>query len=178
MIATIIAIIIALATTVWAFIERAAKKLLNEALEGMKVNDAIVQTELSRAKATIEEEKALLAYERKKSADLAKNQCTCPEKAPEMVTKSAVISVSEMDVTGLVDVTDEFKIGEDERVVFFEFYKDKSAPKEIRWRLKAKNNKVLADSGEGYGTKQNLKKALGVMLNAIKKVELKSKWKS
>lgn len=174
MIATIIAIIIALATTVWAFIERAAKKLLNEAVEGMKVNESILQKELGRANHTIEEERVLLAYERKKNAELTAKLA----KEPEMPTKSAAVDVSEMDVTGLVDVTESFQIGDDERVVYFEFYKDKNASREIRWRLKAKNNKVLADSGEGYGTKQNLKKALGVMLNAIKKGELKSKWRA
>lgn len=173
MITTIIAIIIALATTVWAFIERAAKKLLNETLEGMKVNESILQKELGRADKMMEEEKALLAYERKKNAELTAKLT----KEPEIPTKSAAVDVSEVDVTGLVDVTESFQIGDEERVVYFEFYKDKSTPKEIRWRLKAKNNKVLADSGEGYGTKQNLKKALGVMLNAIKKGELKSKWR-
>jgi uncharacterized protein YegP (UPF0339 family) len=83
-----------------------------------------------------------------------------------------------LDIAGLVDGSEQFKLGEDERAVYFEFYKDSRAPKELRWRLKAKNNKILADSGEGYGTKQNLKKALGVMLNAITNKEFKSKWKS
>ncbi len=143
----------------------------------MKLDSVVMSKELKSTKFLLEEERALLAQEKRKMETLKATPCECPHTAP-MVEKMAVAAPDEFDVTGLVDVTDEFKIGDDERVVFFEFYKDKNAPREIRWRLKAKNNKVLADSGEGYGSKQNLKKALGVMLSAIKKGELKSKWRS
>lgn len=34
----------------------------------------------------------------------------------------------------------------------FEVYQDKAG--EWRWRLKAENNKIVADSGEGYNSKQ------------------------
>lgn len=33
----------------------------------------------------------------------------------------------------------------------FELYKDSAG--EYRWRLQARNNKIIADSGEGYSTK-------------------------
>ena len=81
------------------------------------------------------------------------------------------------NVADLVDVTEEYQLNEGERSVHFEFYRDDRRPKELRWRLKAKNNKILADSGEGYGTKQNFKKALEVMISAIMNGQFKSKWK-
>ena len=34
---------------------------------------------------------------------------------------------------------------------YFEVYKDRAG--EYRWRLKAPNHKIIADSGEGYNTK-------------------------
>ena len=176
--ATITSLIIALAAGIWAIIERYAKKLLNGKLEDLRLKEMAAQSELSRFKEMYEEEKMFLAIARKKIDELQKLQSQQEEGSQEMAVKSSTEENAELDVTGLVDVTDSFKIGEDERVVFFEFYKDKNAPREIRWRLKAKNNKVLADSGEGYGTKQNLKKALSVMLTAIKSGEFKSKWKS
>ncbi len=36
------------------------------------------------------------------------------------------------------------------------FYKDKAG--EFRWRLVAPNGEIIADSGEGYTTKQNCQK--------------------
>jgi uncharacterized protein YegP (UPF0339 family) len=35
----------------------------------------------------------------------------------------------------------------------FEIFKDKSG--EFRWRLKASNGKIIADSGEGYAAKED-----------------------
>jgi uncharacterized protein YegP (UPF0339 family) len=171
MIALIISIIAAIGASVWALFEREAKNLLSSKLETLTIDDKVIQTELSRMEALLEEEKALLAQERRKTAELTARLDA------EMMTKSAIADDT-LDIAGLVDVTEEFKMDGHDRVVFFEFYKDKSISKEIRWRLKAKNNKVIADSGEGYGTKQNLKKALGVMIQAIKSGEIKSRWKS
>jgi hypothetical protein len=34
---------------------------------------------------------------------------------------------------------------------YFEVYEDRAG--EFRWRLKAPNHKIIADSGEGYNTK-------------------------
>lgn len=35
----------------------------------------------------------------------------------------------------------------------FELYEDEDNPGQFRWRLQAENNKILADSAEGYTTK-------------------------
>lgn len=43
----------------------------------------------------------------------------------------------------------------------FEIYKDRSS--EYRWRLKAANNKIVADSGEGYVTKQSCKDGIDLV---------------
>lgn len=175
MITTIISIIVAVCAFVWAFIERHLRNLLKGSVEGLEMDNNTLQSKISRTEDLLDNEKMLLAQERRKTLSLEK--ALAEKQDAEMVVKSAVVE-GEVDVVGLVEVSEPFKMQGDERVVFFEFYKDKSASKEIRWRLKAKNNKVLADSGEGYGTKQNLKKALGVMLNAIKNDEVKSKWRS
>ena len=46
----------------------------------------------------------------------------------------------------------------------FHIYKD--AAGEWRWRLKAANGKVLADSGEGYNTKQACKDGIQLVKDA------------
>ena len=43
-------------------------------------------------------------------------------------------------------------------------YKDSSG--EWRWRLKAANGKVLADSGEGYNSKQACKDGIDLVKNS------------
>jgi len=61
------------------------------------------------------------------------------------------------------------------RKSFFEFFTD--ADGHYRWRFKAKNNKIVADSGEGYTTKQNLKKGLAALSDAITSGDYNIKWK-
>lgn len=43
----------------------------------------------------------------------------------------------------------------------FELYKDRAY--EYRWRLKADNGKIIADSGEGYTTKQNAEHGISLV---------------
>lgn len=43
----------------------------------------------------------------------------------------------------------------------FELYKDRSS--EFRWRLRADNGKIIADSGEGYTTKQNAEHGISLV---------------
>ena len=40
----------------------------------------------------------------------------------------------------------------------FELYKDKAG--EFRWRLRHENGQIIADSGEGYTTKDNAKNGI------------------
>jgi uncharacterized protein YegP (UPF0339 family) len=51
-----------------------------------------------------------------------------------------------------------------EKMPYFEFFLD--ANENFRWNFKGKNNKIIADSGEGYKAKQNLRKGLGVFLES------------
>lgn len=37
----------------------------------------------------------------------------------------------------------------------FEIYKDQNNPGEFRWRLRANNNEIIADSGESYRDKDD-----------------------
>jgi uncharacterized protein YegP (UPF0339 family) len=46
----------------------------------------------------------------------------------------------------------------------FHVYKD--ARGEWRWRLKAANGKIIADSGEGYKSKQACKEGIGLVKSA------------
>ena len=43
----------------------------------------------------------------------------------------------------------------------FFIYKD--AKNEFRWRLKADNNRIIADSAEGYNSKQHCKDAISLL---------------
>ena len=49
----------------------------------------------------------------------------------------------------------------------FEYYKDKKG--EWRWRLKAKNGAIIADSGEGYVRKEDCLKGLMLVKNIDRK---------
>lgn len=47
----------------------------------------------------------------------------------------------------------------------FEIYKD--AAGEYRWRLRAGNGKIMADSGEGYAERHNAVSAINAIKNAV-----------
>ena len=47
----------------------------------------------------------------------------------------------------------------------FEIYKDKKI--QWRWRLVAKNGKIVADGGEGYYMKYNVKRAIKAFVKNI-----------
>ena len=51
----------------------------------------------------------------------------------------------------------------------FEVFKDKKG--EFRWRLKANNHKVIADSGEGYKQKASCKHGIDLVKQLAKKAE-------
>jgi uncharacterized protein YegP (UPF0339 family) len=61
------------------------------------------------------------------------------------------------------------------RLPFFEIFTDEAG--HFRWRFKAKNNKIVADSGEGYTTKQNLKKGMKTFMDAIASGDFNTKYK-
>lgn len=45
--------------------------------------------------------------------------------------------------------------------MYFQIYLD--SKKEYRWRLKSSNGNTIADSGEGYTTKQNCKDGIDLL---------------
>lgn len=55
-------------------------------------------------------------------------------------------------------------------IAVFSIYRDKA--KEYRWRLKAANGKILADSGEGYAKKFNAVRALGRFRSVVADAKL------
>lgn len=52
----------------------------------------------------------------------------------------------------------------------FEIYKDASG--EWRWRLVAKNNRIVADSGEGYKRKSAVKKIVLKIIESVSRQEI------
>jgi uncharacterized protein YegP (UPF0339 family) len=56
-----------------------------------------------------------------------------------------------------------------------EYYKDKA--KEIRWRLKATNGRVMARSPDGYKTKEDAEKAVELVRKGVKNAEVVDKKK-
>jgi len=50
----------------------------------------------------------------------------------------------------------------------FEVYPDNSRPKKWRWRLNSENGRIVADSGQGYSTKQSC-------LDAVDRVKANTK---
>jgi uncharacterized protein YegP (UPF0339 family) len=88
-------------------------------------------------------------------------------------------SKAEVDVTPRPElifecIDDEKSSDMSVRKSFFEVFMD--AKGHYRWRFKAKNNKIVADSGEGYTTKQNLKKGIAAFLSAIKEEDYNVRW--
>ena len=47
----------------------------------------------------------------------------------------------------------------------FEIYKDTSG--DWRWRLRARNGRIVADSAEGYASKRNAKAAVAATMLAV-----------
>jgi len=54
----------------------------------------------------------------------------------------------------------------------FEIYQDKAA--EWRWRLKAHNGQIIADSAEGYVSKANVERAISTVLNVCHDARVKT----
>lgn len=52
-----------------------------------------------------------------------------------------------------------------ERRAWFEVYRD--AGGDYRWRLRAVNGRIVADSAEGYASKRNAKRAVTAVLDAV-----------
>lgn len=58
-----------------------------------------------------------------------------------------------------------------------EFYRDRK--REYRWRIRAKNGKVLADCGEGYTRKSDCRQSYNRLfktLNGVVEIQLLDSW--
>ena len=62
------------------------------------------------------------------------------------------------------------KVGTDPQVARFEVYED--AKKEQRWRLVAKNGKIIAASSEGYKAKADAERAIQIIKDGAKDAEV------
>jgi uncharacterized protein len=49
------------------------------------------------------------------------------------------------------------------QVAEFEIYKDQDNPQDFRWRLRANNGEIIADSGEGYIDKDDVEYAIELL---------------
>ena len=56
----------------------------------------------------------------------------------------------------------------------FELYQDKK--NEFRWRLKARNNRIMADSSEGYKTREGVEKAVNTIVRELIHYQVEIKW--
>ena len=56
---------------------------------------------------------------------------------------------------------------------YFELYKDKAG--EYRWRLKAPNHEIIADSGEGYTEKRGAENGIDLVRKYAPEAEVKEK---
>jgi uncharacterized protein YegP (UPF0339 family) len=57
----------------------------------------------------------------------------------------------------------------------FELFKDKKG--EFRWRLKADNNQIIADSAEGYKQKASCKHGIDLVKQLAKKAKVEDETK-
>jgi uncharacterized protein YegP (UPF0339 family) len=70
--------------------------------------------------------------------------------------------VSEVVASSVLDHVPAF---EAKKMITLKVYLD--GDDSYRWQIKAKNNKIIADSGEGYTSMQNLEKALNIVRDAF-----------
>lgn len=52
-----------------------------------------------------------------------------------------------------------------ERRAWFEVYRD--AAGDYRWRLRASNGRIVADSAEGYASRANVRRAITSFMDAV-----------
>lgn len=57
-----------------------------------------------------------------------------------------------------------------ERRGHFEIFRDSRG--DWRWRLYAANNRIVADGGEGYASRYNVKRAINAFVDEIRAMEL------
>ena len=161
-----IILILAAAFAVYHFI---SKRKLKTLIDSLTLKKAEVDSELESSKKkminlTFDLNKAL---QEKRTLEQSPAETIYVNTPPTKLTIEAVAAWMELENWNL-------KNENGAKLPYFEFYKDKD--KTYRWHLKAKNNRIIAESGEGYNTKQNLKKAVFTMLDTLKSDDFGSKW--
>jgi len=158
-----ILIAIAVIALIWGVKKNSKAKEANEtldstlsSLEGLRKENAQIRLELGEAKESVKvKDQQISRLEKEIEA------CGCRKVKPLVVTKEGGLEDSEAaQRTGRMPFFNVF-IGEDGH---------------YRWNFKAKNNKIVADSGEGYTTKQNVEKGLNTLIDSIKNEDYKIKF--
>jgi|TARA_R110000851_G_scaffold145114_5_gene284470 uncharacterized protein YegP (UPF0339 family) len=159
-----ILIAIAVITLIWGVKKNSKAKRANEtldstlsSLDGLRKENSQIKLELGAAKESVKVKDQQI-YRLQKEIEA----CGCREEVKPLVAdKEGSLEDSEAaQRTG--------------RMPFFDVFIGKDG--HYRWNFKAKNNKIVADSGEGYTTKQNVEKGLSTLIDSIKNEDYKIKF--
>jgi uncharacterized protein YegP (UPF0339 family) len=158
-----ILIAIAVIALIWGVKKNSKAKEANEtldstlsSLEGLRKENTQIRLELGEAKESVKVKDQQI-YRLEKEID----SCGCREEAKPLVKEGSGLEDSEAaQRTGRMPFFNVF-VGEDGH---------------YRWNFKAKNNKIVADSGEGYTTKQNVEKGMSTLIDSIKNEDYKIKF--
>jgi uncharacterized protein YegP (UPF0339 family) len=164
-----------IAAIVWGFVQRNKKNAIEKEKAVYASKLAKSEEDLKAANSLIivlkESNHAVKSNEERLSHELEATGLALEEaKSILAIPKSAV----DIEVLFCEDETGDSAAAE-KRLPFFEFIVDRRG--EFRWRFKANNHKIVADSGESYKTKQSLKKGVSVLINSITSGEFSKKWK-
>lgn len=159
-----ILIAVAVIALIWGFKKNSKAKEANEtldstlgSLEGLRKENAQIRLDLGEANEAIRTKDQAIARLEKEI-----QECGCRQTKPMVTPK---------DSGSLEDSEAAQRKG---RMPFFNVFTDENG--HFRWNFKAKNNKIVADSGEGYTTKQNVEKGLNTLIESIKNEDYKIKF--
>ena len=144
----------------WGFKKNSKSKEANETLDSTLVNLEVLRKENTQIRLELGEAKENIRVRDQSIARLEKEiDFCCKETSPSTVSGS------------LEDSEAAQRTG---RMPFFNVFVGKDG--HYRWNFKANNNKIVADSGEGYTTKQNVEKGLSTLIDSIKNEDYKIKF--
>lgn len=123
---------------------------------------------------------AIFFYKKSKDANEKNESLEQELKITTQINNSQIIEIEKLraEIAFLVSEVDqrsseidalqpeETIVAGDKKLPYFELYLD--SENKFRWRFKGSNNKIVADSSEGYTTKQNRDKGMNIVIEAIK----------
>jgi len=157
-----------LALLIWGFRKKSKAKEAIETLESTLKNLEFLRKENAQISIHIADTKEALRISLQANSKLEKEIIACGCR----VTETEEVKEESTTETNLEDSEAAGRTG---RMPFFSVFTGKDGS--FRWNFKAKNNKIVADSGEGYTTKQNVEKGLSTLINSIKNEDYKIKFK-